>query len=230
LVNNDLKAALLDIDGTLVDSNDAHAHAWVEAFKRGGYDVPFEKVRPLIGMGADNLIPEVVGISKETEKGEQLSKWWEEAFKEKYLPRLKPFPKVRELLMRMREGGLKLVAASSSKEELLEKLLEITGAKDLFQEDTSADDAEKSKPDPDIVHAALEKAGVPPDEALMLGDSPYDVEASGKAGVGMVALRCGGFSDEELKGALAIYDDPADLLEHYEESPFAAKADVVAGV
>lgn len=229
MVNNDIKAALLDIDGTLVDSNDAHARTWVEAFRRGGYDVPFEKVRPLIGMGADNLIPAAVGISKETEVGEQLSKWWEEIFKEKYLPHIKAFPKVRELLQRMRDSGLKLVVASSSKEELLEKLLEITGAKDLLQDETSADDAKSSKPDPDIVHAALEKAGVPPDEALMLGDSPYDIEAAGKAGVDLVALRCGGFSDSDLKGALAIYDDPADLLEHYDESPFASKAGAAVG-
>jgi HAD superfamily hydrolase (TIGR01549 family) len=229
LVNNDLKAVLLDIDGTLVDSNNGHAHAWMEAFKRGGFDVPLEKVRPLIGMGADNLIPAAVGISKDTEKGEQLSKWWEEIFKGKYLPNVKAFPKVRELLQCMREGGLKLVAASSSKEDLLEELLEITGAKDLFQEDTSADDADNSKPDPDIVHAALEKAGLPPGEALMLGDSPYDIEAAGKAGVGLVALRCGGFSDEDLKGALAIYDDPADLLEHYDESPFSSRASVAIG-
>jgi HAD superfamily hydrolase (TIGR01509 family) len=229
LVNNELKAVLLDIDGTLVDSNDAHARTWVEAFKRGGYEVPFEKVRSLIGMGADNLIPTAVGISKDTEKGKQLSKWWEEIFKEKYLPHIEAFPKVRELLQCMREGGLKLVAASSSKEDLLEKLLEITGASDLFQEDTSADDADNSKPDPDIIHAALEKAGLPPEEALMLGDSPYDIEAAGKAGVGLVALRCGGFSDEDLKGALAIYDDPADLLEHYDESPFASRARAAVG-
>ena len=222
MVNNDFKAVLLDLDGTLVDSNDAHAHAWVEAFKRGGYDVPFAKVRSLIGMGGDNLIPEAVGISADTEKGKQLSKWWEEIFTEKYLPQVQPFPKVRDLLQKMREGGLKLVAASSSKENLLEKLLETTGASDIIQEDTSADDADNSKPDPDIIQAALKKVGLPASEAMMLGDSPYDVEAASKAGVALVALRGGGFSDERLKGALAIYDDPADLLEHYDESPFAA--------
>ena len=223
MVNNDIKAVLLDMDGTLVDSNEGHVQAWVEAFKRGGYDVSPEKVRKLVGMGADNLIPEAVGISKDTKKGEQLSKWWEEIFKEKYLPKVEAFPRVRELLMKMREGGLKLVAASSSKEDMLEELLERTGAKDLIGEDTSADDAGNSKPNPDIVQAALNKAGAPPEDAIMLGDTPYDIEAAKKVGLGVVALRCGGFTDEDLRGALAIYDDPADLLARYDDSPFGGK-------
>ncbi len=227
MVNNDLKAVLLDIDGTLVDSNESHVSAWVESMKRGGHNVSSDKIRKLIGMGADNLLPSAIGVEKDSKEGKQLSEWWAEIFEEKYLSDLKPFPKVRELLQKMREGGIRLVAASSSKEDMLEKLLEITGAKDLFQEETSSDDAKRSKPDPDIIHAALEKAGSPlPGDVLMLGDSPYDIEAAGKAGVGLVAFRCGGFSDSELKGALAIYDDPADLLAQYDESPFGTKAGV----
>jgi HAD superfamily hydrolase (TIGR01509 family) len=221
MINTQIRAALLDVDGTLVDSNDAHAHAWVEAFRGGGYDVPFEKVRRLIGMGGDNLIPEAVGVEGKSEEGKRLSAGWEEAFKRDHLPNIEAFSRVRELLMRMRETGLKLVAASSSKEDLLGPLLEKTGAQDLFMEETSADDAEQSKPDPDIVQAALGKTGLPPDQALMLGDSPYDIEAAGRIGIKVVALRCGGFSDEDLKGAVAIYDDPADLLARFDESPFA---------
>ncbi len=219
MVNTRIKSVLLDMDGTLVDTNDAHAHAWVEALRRGGYDVPFERVRRLIGMGADKLLPEAVGVSKGSEEGERLAEWWAEIFKEKHLPQARASPKVRELLNRMRETGFKLVIATSAEKEILEPLLEITGAKDLIQEETSADDVESSKPDPDIVFAALKKTGLPPEEVLMLGDTPYDIEAAGKAGVGVVALRCGGFSDDDLSGALAIYDDPADLLARYDESP-----------
>ena len=216
--------AILDVDGTLVDSNDAHARAWVDAFRELGFDVPYEKVRPLIGMGGDNLLPVAVGIEEDDPRGERLSKRRGEIFKEKYLRALKPFPGTRDLLKRMRDEGLELAVASSASKEDLKPLLEIAQAADLIDSKTSSDDAENSKPDPDIIQAALKRLKMPPGDALMLGDTPYDIEAAAKAGVKTVAFRCGGWKDDGLKGAIAIYDGPADLLARFDASPFARKA------
>lgn len=214
------RGVILDMDGTLIDSNEAHAQAWVRALQEGGHDIPYEKVRPLIGMGGDNLLPEL-GLDKESPDGERVSVRRGEIFKEQFLPDLQPFPRARDLLERMRARGLRLVVASSAKEEELEPMLARVGANGLIEGATSKDDAERSKPDPDTVAAALKSLNLPAQEVVMLGDSPYDIAAAAKAGVGVIALRCGGFSDEDLAGALALYDDPADLLEHYDASPLA---------
>jgi HAD superfamily hydrolase (TIGR01509 family) len=218
-----VRGVLLDIDGTLVDSNDAHTRAWVEALRRGGHRVTYDEVRRLIGMGSDNLLPALVGIEKESAEGEKLSKSWSEIFTREYLPYLKATPGSRELVYRMRESGLRLAVASSAEKEMLESLLEIAGVADLVKEATTSGDADNSKPDPDIVQGALQKIGLPPGEVLMLGDTPYDIEAAAKAGVGVVALRSGGWDDAGLRGALAVYDSPADLLSHFEESPFGGQ-------
>lgn len=214
-----IRGVILDVDGTLVDSNDAHAHAWVDALAEHGISVPFEKVRPLIGMGGDKLLPEASGIGEDTPEGGRISERRGEIFKERYLPKLKAFPSTRELLRRMRDDGLKLVVASSAKEDELKSLLKIAGADDLIEEKTSSDDAENSKPDPDIVKAALESSGLAPDEVVMIGDTPYDIESASRAGVRVVAVRTGGWKDADLSGAIAIFDDPADLLARYESSP-----------
>jgi HAD superfamily hydrolase (TIGR01509 family) len=214
-----IRGVILDVDGTLVDSNDAHARAWVEALAEHGIEVAFEEVRPLIGMGGDKLLPEVSGIREDTPEGEKIGERRGEIFKERYLPSLKAFPSARELLRRMRDEGLKLVVASSAKEDELNPLLKIAGASDLVEEKTSSDDAERSKPDPDIVKAALESSGLGPGEVVMLGDTPYDVESASRAGVRVVAVRSGGWGDGDLSGAIAIYDDTADLLAHYDSSP-----------
>jgi HAD superfamily hydrolase (TIGR01509 family) len=215
------RGALLDIDGTLVDSNEAHVNAWVEVLRAHGFAVTPEDIWPLVGMGGDNLLPRVVGVSSESDLGKAISKERSEIFKERYLPHLQPFPEVRTLLTRMRERGLKLVAASSSKADEVEKLLEIAGVTDLMDESTSASDTRNSKPDPDLIHSGLERIGLPAGEVVMLGDTPYDIQAAGKAGVGVIAFRSGGFEDEDLDDALAIYDGAADLLARYDDSPLA---------
>jgi len=215
------RAVLFDIDGTLVDSNDAHAWAWVEAFAENNVRVEFVKVRRAIGMGGDKLMPEVSGVEEDSPLGQRVSKRRREIFKTKYLPKLKPFPGSRELVAEVKTRRLKAVAASSAKRDELKALLEIAGAEALFDDMTSSDDAEQSKPEPDIVHAALKKAGAPAREAVMIGDTPYDVEAAGRAGVAIIALRCGGWSDPDLKGAAAIYNDPADLLARIDSSPLS---------
>ncbi|MEX2284585.1 MAG: HAD family hydrolase, partial [Gemmatimonadota bacterium] len=144
-----------------------------------------------------------------------------EIFREQYLPGLSSFPRTRELLERLLADGYELVVASSASGEDLEALLKKAGVADLITRKTSADDAEASKPDPDIIEAALSKAGCAPSEAVMLGDTPYDVSAALRAGVGVVALRCGGWDDQGLAGALAIFDAPAQVLDLYDETVFA---------
>jgi HAD superfamily hydrolase (TIGR01509 family) len=217
-----IKGAILDIDGTLVDSNEAHARAWVAAMTRAGFDVPVTRVLPLIGMGGDKLLPKVTGVEADSPQGKQMGEWRKQIFMEQYLPHLRPTPGARDLLLALRNRGLELVVASSAEEEELQHLLRIAGAADLIKEQTSGSEVKESKPDPDIIHAALAKLGHPPAAVLMLGDTPYDVEAAQRAGVATVALRSGGH-DADLAAAIAVYDDPADLLAHLAESPFLHK-------
>ncbi|GAB4380326.1 MAG: HAD family hydrolase [Elainellaceae cyanobacterium] len=217
----ELQGVLLDVDGTLVLSNDAHAQTWVEAFAAYGYDIAFEQVRPMIGMGGDKIIPKLVpGLTKEAGDGKAISDRRKQLVLNEYGPKLQPAPGSRELILRMQQAGLQLIVASSASRDELEILLKAAQVNDLLTEATTSSDAEGSKPEPDIVEVALQKVQLKPDQVLMLGDTPYDIEAAGKAGVGVVALRCGGFDESSLSNAKAIYNDPADLLSHYEESPF----------
>jgi HAD superfamily hydrolase (TIGR01509 family) len=217
----DLRTIILDVDGTLVDSNDAHAHAWIDSLNEAGYnEVQFEQVRRLIGMGGDKLLPQVVeGLSTDSDEGKRISERRGEIFLAQYLPKLKAFVGVRQLVERFKEDGFKVVIASSAKRKELDPLLKVAGIDDLLEETTSSDDAEESKPDPDIIQAALKKSGASAAEAMMIGDTPYDVEASLKAGVQVIGVRCGGWGDVDLHGAIAVYDNPADLLARYHTSP-----------
>ena len=218
-----LQAVLLDVDGTLVDSNDAHAQAWLEVFQRNGYPGTFEWVRELIGKGGDKLIPEVTGLPDDSHEAKRLSKERSVLFAREYLPQLQPFPQTKALLRRLHGMGLKLVIASSANADELGPLLEICGALPYIHHQTSAGDVKHSKPDPDIVQTALRKAECSAGEAVLLGDTPYDVQAAAKASVPTIALRCGGHPDSALSGALAIYDDVADLLANFDSSVFALR-------
>jgi HAD superfamily hydrolase (TIGR01509 family) len=218
-----IDAVLLDIDGTLVDSNDAHAHAWVDTLAQFGHDVPFERVRSLIGKGGDKLLIQAAGIDKGSPEGKRIDAARAERFMRGYLPHLKPVPGARQLLERMREDGLTLVVATSAKKAEMDALLDICKAQDLVHAETSSDDADKSKPDPDIIVAALQKAKAAPTAALMLGDTPYDVDAARRAGVDALAVRSGGWDTAALDGAIAIYDDVADLLARYADSPLGRR-------
>jgi HAD superfamily hydrolase (TIGR01509 family) len=219
-----LEGVIFDIDGTLVDSNDAHAKSWVETFAKAGYDVPFDVVRPLIGMGGDKLLPMTIGIRSDSEEGKKLSKLRSEVFRERYLPHLRPFPGSRDLVLRIRSNGLKAIVATSAKDEELKGLLKAANVEDLMEEKATASDAKRSKPDPDIVEAAIEESGTSADKLVMIGDTPYDVEAATKAGVRCIAFRAGGWRDQDLRGAAEIYDGPADLLAHYQTSLIGREA------
>ena len=213
-----VEAVLLDIDGTLLDSNDAHAQAWSDVFHEAGLEIGSETVRPLIGMGSDKLLPKLTGIAVESEEGKRLIERRKEIFLKEYLPVVRPFPKARELLERMRADGARLVVATSASDDELRSLLAALGAEWLIDDKTTSSDAKRSKPDPDIVRVAVDKAGVGPERCAMLGDTPYDVEAATRSRVRPVALRCGGHGDEELRGAAEIHEDPAELLSRYDES------------
>src|SRR3954471_16968988 len=212
---------LIDIDGTLVDSNDAHALAWVKALGEHGVQVAFDRVRPLIGMGGDKLLKAVAGIDANSGGGKAVSERRKEIFRREYIPTLRPTRGAQQLLEWLKDDRLTLAIATSAEGDEVEALLRIAGAAKIVDVASSSDDADQSKPDPDIIHGALRRAGAEAVDAIMIGDTPYDVEAAARARVGTIALRCGGWwGDEAFAGALAIYDDPQDLMEHYDLSPF----------
>src|SRR5688572_10510372 len=218
-----LRGVIFDIDGTLIASNEAHARSWVQTLSEAGYDVPFDVIWPMIGMGGDKLLPSISGIESESAVGKRLSKRRWEIFERDYLPRLRPTRGARSLVERLKSDGLEIVVASSAGGSELGTLLEAAGVADLIDSSTSSTDAEDSKPDPDIVQAAVRKSGIEPDDLIMIGDTPYDVQASIGANVKLIALLCGGWTKEELSGATLIYEDPADLLEWYDREPMLLK-------
>lgn len=216
-----IEAVIFDIDGTLVDSVDLHARAWKEAFEKFGRDVPFEDVRKQIGKGGDQLMP--VFFSKEELEsfGKEMEEYRGDLYKREYLPRVRAFPKVRELFERVRADDKRIALASSAKEDEIETYKRIARIEDLIEAETSADDAEKSKPHPDIFEAALKSLGdMDARRAIVVGDTPYDAEAAGKINLRTVGVLCGGFPEAELRaaGCLSLYRDPADLLARYDES------------
>jgi HAD superfamily hydrolase (TIGR01493 family) len=217
-----VKGVILDVDGTLVDSNVEHAQAWHQAFEEAGLDGgSVEEIRRLIGMGSDKLLPEAVSIGKDSEQGERLAERRAEIFQELYIDGLRPTPGSAELVKALRDRGLRVAVASSARPDELRALLERAGVPWLVDDATSADEVDASKPEPDVVDAALRQLELPPGEVVMIGDTPYDIEAATRAGVGTIAVRTGGWEARDLRGALAVYDDPADLLANLDRSPLA---------
>jgi HAD superfamily hydrolase (TIGR01549 family) len=217
-----VRAVLLDIDGTLVDSNDAHARSWIATLAESRIDRRFHEVRPLIGMGGDKLLPALTGIASDSDRGREIAARRWERFAREYLPSLRAFEGVDAMLARFRAEKRKIVVATSASDDEARALLRVAAAEWLMPDATSSSDAESSKPDPDIVHAALERARTPAAAAVMIGDTPYDIEAAARAGVRAIAFRCGGWwSAEDLAGAVAQFAGPAELLARYVESPLA---------
>lgn len=221
-----VEAVIFDIDGTLLDSVDLHAQAWQEAFRHFGHDVRFEDARAQIGKGGDQLLPVFLSKEEIEQYGKALTEFRAKLFKEKYLPKVKPFPGVRELFLRLKEHGQKTALASSARGDELKHYEKLANIEDLVETATSSADAKHSKPNPDIIEAALNRLGedVDRERVRMVGDSPHDAEAAKRAGVKTIGVRCGGFPEQALReaGCIAIYDGPADLAEHYQESPLAA--------
>ncbi|WP_422923772.1 HAD family hydrolase [Singulisphaera sp. PoT] len=215
-------AVIFDIDGTLIDSVDLHAEAWQVALRHFGHDLPFERVRHEIGKGGDHLMPALLPQDLVDSRGEEIEKFRSELFKREYLSRVRPFPGVRELFERIKADGKRIALASSAKGDEVEIYKGIADIAGLSEAETSSDDAESSKPNPDIFEAAMEQLGdVDSAEVVVIGDTPYDAEAASKAGLRTIGMLCGGFPETELRaaGCFAIYRDPADLLARYDESP-----------
>jgi HAD superfamily hydrolase (TIGR01549 family) len=214
------KAAIFDLDGTLLDSVDLHAIAWHEALVEFGHDVSFEQARSQIGKGGDKLIPFFLSADQQRDHGYELEEWRGKRFKQKYLPLVRPFSAVPDLLRRGRDAGLRIAIASSAKTDELDKYLEIAGITDLVAVKTSSDDVRESKPAPDIFEAALKKLKLEGSDAVAIGDTPYDAAAAGKAGIATIGVLCGGFRETLLRqaGGVEIYPGPAALFARFEDS------------
>ena len=214
-----LQAVIFDVDGTIVDSVDLHAEAWRVAFEKFGKAFPFHEIRRQIGKGSDQLLPVFLSKQELESFGEDLDRYRGELFKREYLPRVQAFARVRELFQRLKNDGKKIVLASSAKADELEVYKKIARIDDLTESETSSDDADKSKPHPDIFQAALARLkGVAPENAVVIGDTPYDAQAAFKADLKTIGFLCGGWTEEELRGAgcVAIYRDAEHLLRQYD--------------
>lgn len=214
------KAGIFDLDGTLLDSVDLHALAWQEALLKFGHDVSFEQVRGQIGKGGDKLIPIFLSADDQRDHGEDLEEWRGSRFRTEYLPLVRPFSAVPDLLRRVRDAGLRIAVASSAKKDEVDKYLDIARIIDLVDLTTSSDDVEESKPAPDIFEIVLKKLKIEGADTVAIGDTPYDAEAAGKADVRTVGVLCGGFTEDELQkaGCAEVYPGPAALLACFKRS------------
>ena len=219
------KAVIFDVDGTLVDSVDLHARAWQDAFHDYGHDIAFEKIRGQIGKGGDQLLPVFWSQAEIDDRGDALKAHRSDILKRRYLDRITPFPDVRALFRRLLFDGKRIALASSAKADELDHYKGVANITDLVDVETSSDDAERSKPHPDIFQAAMQRlAGVAARDMLVVGDTPYDAQAASKAGLRTIGMLCGGFPEADLRqaGCIAIYRDPAHLLAMYDTSPIVA--------
>jgi HAD superfamily hydrolase (TIGR01549 family) len=207
----------------MLDSVDLHAIAWHEAMKNFGHQVSFEQVRGQIGKGGDQLIPVFLSADEQNDHGKALEEWRSNRFKAEYLPLLRPFSAVPDLLRRVRDCGIKVAIASSAKKDELEKYLDIAGIADLVDVTVSSEDVEESKPAPDIFEVALKKLGIDGTEAVAIGDTPYDASAAGKAGITTIGVLCGGFTEVSLRaaGCVDVYPGPAALFVRFGSSLLA---------
>ena len=206
---------LLDIDGTLIDSNDAHVAAWAEALRAHDLPVDEQQLRRLIGVGSDKLLPAVARVDEQSPLGHSISARKRGAFAAK-LPKLSPTRGARALLEHLAGRGVQLAVATSAGTDEVHAILRQAGVDDLLGKRVTKDDAGESKPSADIVEAALARCHAHPETTVLIGDTPYDIEAAARAGVASIALRCGGYwRDEALGGAETICNDPAELLAHW---------------
>jgi HAD superfamily hydrolase (TIGR01549 family) len=219
-----LVAAIFDIDGTLTDSVDIHAMAWQEALRHFGHEVSYERVRRQIGKGGDQLLKTLLSPKDLEAHGEELDQFRGELFKRKYMKLVKPLSMVPELFQRIRAAGVRIVLASSAKKDEVEYYQKLLDIEKLVEQDTSSDDAERSKPHPDIFAAAMQKLGSPPaQQVIAIGDTPYDAQATAAISIPCIGVLSGGWTEQELReaGCIAVFRGPADLLARFDESPLA---------
>ena len=218
-----IKAVLFDIDGTLVDSNGFHIAAWQEVFRRAGATFDDQVIHDQIGKGTDMLVPTLLPGTPDDEQ-ERMGAEHGEVFTQRFIDRVEPFAGARDLLLRVRDGGQQVVLASSASGGELDHYLDLLDAREIVGVTTTSDDVERTKPAPDIFATALKKlAPLDAGEVIVVGDTPYDIEAAAKCGIAAVGVRSGGFGDDALTaaGAVALYDDVAALLADFDSSPLA---------
>lgn len=215
-----MRAVIFDIDGTLLDSVDLHAKAWVEAFRHFGVETEEPEVRRQIGKGGDQLMPVFLSQERIEREGKEIETYRSDLFKREYLDKVRPFPGVRPLFERMRQAGLTIALASSGKKDEVKHYQDLLGIADLVDVATSSDDADRSKPHPDIFQAAIAKLpGIAPTEMIVVGDTPYDAEAAARAGLHTIGVLCGGFPESDLKaaGCIVVLRDPKHLIEAFDD-------------
>jgi HAD superfamily hydrolase (TIGR01549 family) len=215
-----MAAALLDIDGTLVDANYQHALCWYRAFREHGVVLPVWRLHRHVGMGGDHFVEAVAGKQVEEEKGDAVRNRWEELFDE-LIGEVAAFDGAHEFLVELKRRGHEVVLATSAIEKHANAFLDLLDARDVADDWTTKDDVEKSKPEPDLVQAARAKAKT--DEAVMVGDTPYDIEAARKAGVDTICVISGGFSEQELRdaGAVAVFESVRELTDNLDSTPLS---------
>jgi HAD superfamily hydrolase (TIGR01549 family) len=212
-----LKGLIFDIDGTLVDSNDIHTECWLEAFEHFGKTIPYDLMRSQMGKGGDLLVPDMLNAREMREFGEKLKKYRPGLFKKKYMERVKPFPRIRDLFEELGERGIKLALASSANKDEVGYYTRLLGVGDLLEGSTSTQDANMSKPSPEIFEAALERIGTDPALTMTVGDTPYDILASHRAALPIAAMLCGGFERQLLAKAEFLFDSVEDMVRKIEE-------------
>ena len=215
-----IQGIIFDIDGTLVDSVGFHAHAWERAFQKHGYDVPYLEVKQHIGQGGEFIIEAFVPADEVEQVAEAISRDRKNYYQSELLPKVKPFPNVKALFHRLKADGIRIALASSGQPDSVKHYIDLLDIGSLIDDATSTKDVEHAKPEPDIFEAALAKLSpLTKDQVLVVGDSPYDAEAAGRAGLKAIGVLCGGFSEQRLReaGCAAVYQDPTDLLNRYSE-------------
>jgi beta-phosphoglucomutase-like phosphatase (HAD superfamily) len=221
-----LKAVIFDIDGTLIDSAELHAQAWHRAFQHFERDVPLDEIRPQIGKGPDQLLPIFFTLYELERFGPDLEQYRDQLFKREFLPQAKPFPRVRELILRIREDGRRVALASSAKEDEVAYYKRLLNAEDLIEESVSTDESERSKPFPyisDIYSALLKDLDINSDQAIAVADTPYDAEAANLIHLRTIGITGGFWKEGNLRqaGCIEVFRTPSDLLEHYDSSALA---------
>ncbi len=225
-----IEAVIFDIDGTLVDTVDFHAQSWDRTFQHFGHQIPYEQIRAQIGKGSDKLMPVFFSLEELNESddgqsstfGERMRDYRRELYKREYHSRIKAFPQVRELFKRIKADGKRVALASSATKDDVATYKQIMDVEDLIDAATTTIEVETTKPEPDVFFVTLDKlGGIAPNNVIVVGDTPYDAEAAGKALLRTIGVLSGGFSEENLRqaGCIAIYQNIADLLAHYDESP-----------
>jgi len=214
-----VEAVLLDVDGTLIDSNYHHALAWYRAFRRHDVVLPMWRIHRAVGMGGDQLVPALVGRELDEEQGDDIRAARDEIYKSGLMDEVAPLEGGHELIAELKDRGLKVVLASSSPKDELERYLDLLEARELADAWTTKDDVDATKPAPDLILAALEKAQA--ESAVLVGDTPWDVEAASKTGVETVCVITGGWSKQELReaGAIAVFESVDELRRRLDETP-----------